>query len=81
VISEFERDTRRFVQRTLYYYHIVNLRICGFEYHVELPSSSSALVDNEFGACFEWSERLESHEESERVLGTLKSFILLLEKD
>jgi hypothetical protein len=49
------------VERTLDDNHVINLWLKGLKDHVELPSTTGALVDHEFGVRLEGTQGLKAH--------------------
>jgi hypothetical protein len=68
------------VERTLDDNYVIDLWLEGLEDHVELPSTTSALVDHEFGVRLEGTQGLKAHLEYQRVIGAEKAVTLLLEE-
>jgi hypothetical protein len=60
--------------------HVVDFGLQRFKNDVEFPSTTTALVDHEFGASLEWSQRLESHLEDKRIVWAHEAIILLLKE-
>ena len=81
MIGQLEGDTRGLVKRALNSDHIIYFGVDCLKDHVEFPSSTAALVDNEFKISLEGSQWLESHEEAEWLLGGFEGLSLLLEED
>ena len=68
------------MERALNSDHIIYFRINCLENHIEFPSSTTALIDNEFQISFEGSERFKSHEEGKWFLGRFEGFSLLFKE-
>lgn len=54
VISQTERDTRCLLERTLNVDDVIYLWLSCFKDSIELPATSTTLVDNEFSLGLEW---------------------------
>jgi hypothetical protein len=68
------------VERALDHDDVINLWLECFKYYVELPSTTTALVNYEFCACFEGSKRFEAHLEDERIVWAHQAIVALLEE-
>jgi len=80
MVVELEGDTGCLVEMTLNDDHIINLRLESFEDYIEFPSTTTALVDYEFGLALEWSQWLKSHLEAKRIIWAHQSIVLLLKE-
>jgi len=80
VVVELERDAGGLVERTLDEDNVIDIRLEGLEDHVELPTATSALVDDEFGVGLERTQRLKTHLEYQRVICAEKAITSLLKE-
>jgi len=57
------------VKGGLYRYYVVHLRFEGLEDGIELPATTTALVDDELNLRLEWSQGFESEVKENRFVG------------
>jgi len=81
MVVQLETHARSLVERALDHDNVIYLGLQGFEDHVELPSSSGALVDDKLGGGLEGAQGLEAHMEDEGVFLADEALVLLLEED
>lgn len=80
VVVQLERDAGSLVQRTLDEDYVIDLWLKSLEDHIELPTTTSALVDNEFGVRLEGAQRLKAHLEYKWVIRAEKAITSLLKE-
>jgi len=80
VVVELEGDAGGLVERALDEDHVIDLWLKGLEDHVELPTATSALVDDEFSVRLEGTQRLKAHLEYQRVIRAEKAITSLLKE-
>lgn len=68
VVRQSEGDSGSLLKRGLDSDDVVDHGLTGFENYVELPATTTALVNYKFALSFEWLERLESHCKLERFV-------------
>jgi hypothetical protein len=69
MVRKLERHTACLMKRRLNYNCIVYIRLKSFKNHVELPTTTAALIYYEFGLSLEWPEGFESQTEEQGLVG------------
>lgn len=75
MVGQFEGDAGSLLKGTVDVDNVINLRLACFKNGIELPSTSTALVNDQLSLCLERFKRLESHVEVERVHSHAESII------
>lgn len=76
MISQSEGNSRGLLQRRLNCYDVINHRLTSFKDDIELPTTTTALVDDQFGLGFKGLKRLESHGKLERLHWSIQGILL-----